>query len=236
VLIMQDPPNQPPVAFISASPITVLVGKTSAPLSVDLDAGTSYDPEGGELEFAFDRNGDGSFDPFDIASFNSFTFTNPGVYYPGVRVKDDAGNITQANAMVNVYRISPTVRETGLTLISPTAITALQSSNSRHIGIAYYDSVSDDLRFMVSADQTGDSWLQSYVVDSLGAEWISFQQGQSQFNMAYTATATSFQGQPERRFKLQCKRYRRQHGRRRGRLLFLRQYHRQAGGRVLQLD
>lgn len=187
VLVQGDPIDQAPVVLLQPSEPIQLLGKTSAPLTIHLDASGSYDPEGGALSYSWDLYGTGSFSGFAPGPNISveYKFDTPGVFNPAVKVQDEAGNISQAGVTVSAYQLSPSAIETGFTQANTTSIAALQSSLSRRIGVAYYDSGNDDLRFMRSADQLGNSWLPSYVVDSNGGEWMSLAQGVSQFNLAY---------------------------------------------------
>lgn len=80
--------NLPPVAVISASPLSGF-----APLTVAFDGSASSDPENAALSYTweFGINGAGS----DIVA-PSFTYTLPGTYTVVLTVEDDFGNLGQA--------------------------------------------------------------------------------------------------------------------------------------------
>ncbi|MEZ5336897.1 MAG: PKD domain-containing protein [bacterium] len=186
VLVQGAPVNQPPVVLLSAKESDVLCGTGDASLQQQLDASASYDPEGGNLQYAFDTLGTGSFSAFGPDPLSALHFyTDPGTYFPAVRVLDEAGNITESHVAVQVRRLAPQLLESGNTLANTISIAAVEISSHQRIGIASYDSVNDDLRFNVSTDQTGLSWQPGYVVDANGGEWMSLAQGVSQFNLAY---------------------------------------------------
>jgi len=75
--------NTPPIARFTASP-----SSGNAPLVVQFDASSSSDPDGDNLVFAWDLDGDGVFD--DSSQVNpSFTYTLGGSYGVQLRVTDD---------------------------------------------------------------------------------------------------------------------------------------------------
>jgi hypothetical protein len=187
VLVQEEPIDQAPVVHLQPSDYVQLLGKSTAPLSISLSAGGSYDPEGGSLSYAWDLFGTGSFSGFtpDVNISVQYSFDAPGVYAPAVRVQDEAGNISQASCVVSAYQYSPSVPETGITMAGATSIAALQSTLSPYIGVAYYDSGNDDLLFTRSIDMFGNYWSPPIIVDANGGEWMSLAQGVSQFNMAY---------------------------------------------------
>jgi len=76
--------NLSPVALFTASAI-----EGEAPLTIELDASLSQDPDGDQLEFLWDLD-DGSF--AERIGFEH-TFEEPGVYCVSLRVRDDQGNV-----------------------------------------------------------------------------------------------------------------------------------------------
>jgi len=185
VMVQNDPPNQSPVAFLSVNDPITFSGKDGTANPVTLEAAASYDPEGGSLLYAFDPEGDGSHGSFGASSSSTINYTSPGLYQATVYVQDAAGNEDSCSVQVEVRRITPRILEIARMMNGTTAIAALTDALSARVGIAYYDTNNDDLRFAVSTDQAGTNWMQSYIVDPNGAEWISMVQGSSQFNIAF---------------------------------------------------
>jgi uncharacterized delta-60 repeat protein len=92
-------PNEQTSAFVArflgnAAPTAVLSAAATATAGapVTLDAGGSSDPEGEPLRYAFDLDGNGSFE-FDGGAnpFAATSFSAPGTYTVGVRVTDPRG-------------------------------------------------------------------------------------------------------------------------------------------------
>lgn len=80
-------PNRPPVAALSARPMS-----GTAPLTVALSAAASEDPDGRVLTARFDWEGDGTFDTdFSDALDVTHTYVAPGEYRPEVEVRDADG-------------------------------------------------------------------------------------------------------------------------------------------------
>jgi len=77
--------NQPPVASATASPTS-----GPAPLAVNFDGSGSTDPEGAQLTFAWDLDGDTQFDD-STAVTPTFTYAQPGTYSARLRVTDPQG-------------------------------------------------------------------------------------------------------------------------------------------------
>ena len=77
--------NQAPTARISASPTT-----GNAPLTVTFNGAGSTDPEGGQLSYSWDLNGDGTFGDA-TAPTTSYTYSSSGTYQARLRVTDDQG-------------------------------------------------------------------------------------------------------------------------------------------------
>jgi len=102
--------NQPPVAVVAVSP-----GYGPSPLPVTLDASASTDPEGGALEFTW-HFGDGT--PSVTGAVVSHVFAAdkgvPTRFEPMVEVRDAAGNVSIATAIVSVNNTPPVVSITSL--------------------------------------------------------------------------------------------------------------------------
>jgi glucose/arabinose dehydrogenase len=93
--------NQSPTASIAANPTT-----GSAPLTVQFDGTGSADPEGGALTYAWDLDGDGSYDD-GTAQQVSFTYNTPGTYTAGLRVTDPQGASGTASVTITVGNTPP---------------------------------------------------------------------------------------------------------------------------------
>lgn len=98
VTITVTPPNQPPVAALTATPDTGVVQ-----LDVLLDAGGSTDADGTIVKYEWDPNGDGTFE-LDTGTTSSvnYLYSTIGVYNPAVRVTDDDGDTGVASVPVTV--------------------------------------------------------------------------------------------------------------------------------------
>ena len=90
---VREPPNQPPVAVIRASPTA-----GEAPLTVNFDGSGSYDPDGRVVSYKWSF-GDGS--GGDGVS-TSHTFSNPGTYTVVLTVTDDKGATGKDTISINV--------------------------------------------------------------------------------------------------------------------------------------
>jgi glucose/arabinose dehydrogenase len=77
--------NQPPVAVATANPTS-----GAAPLTVSFNGSGSSDPDGDPITYAWDLDGDGSFDD-STAAQPTFTYTQSGTYTARLRVTDSPG-------------------------------------------------------------------------------------------------------------------------------------------------
>jgi glucose/arabinose dehydrogenase/PKD repeat protein len=92
--------NQPPTAVIQATPTS-----GPAPLTVQFSGSGSSDPEGTQLTYAWDLDGDGAYDDATGVS-TSRTYTAPGNVTVGLRVTD-AGNATGTDTQVIAVSNTP---------------------------------------------------------------------------------------------------------------------------------
>jgi hypothetical protein len=132
----------PPVARLDVGP-----RQTRPGVVVTLDARASSDSDGRVLAYAFDTDGDGSFDrDTGAAGVTTTVFTAPGAYRVGVRVSDEAGLtgaaffdvrivaasnvvIGQGAAAVFEPRQATRSRSVKLLLTPPSAASAVRISN-----------------------------------------------------------------------------------------------------------
>jgi glucose/arabinose dehydrogenase len=93
--------NQPPTASIVAQPTT-----GSAPLVVQFNGQGSSDPEGGALTYAWDLDGDGTYND-GTSSQASWTYTASGTYTARLRVTDPQGASGTASQTITVGNTPP---------------------------------------------------------------------------------------------------------------------------------
>jgi glucose/arabinose dehydrogenase len=93
--------NQPPTASIVAQPTA-----GSPPLTVQFDGRGSSDPEGGALTYAWDLDGDGSYDD-GTSSQASWTYTASGTYTVRLQVTDPQGVKGTASQTITVGNTPP---------------------------------------------------------------------------------------------------------------------------------
>ncbi|RKT79346.1 carbohydrate binding protein with CBM6 domain [Terracoccus luteus] len=98
--------NKAPQAAISANPIS----SSTAPLTVTFDGSASVDPEGEELTYDWDFNGDGTFDATGVTA--SYTYTELGRYSARLRVTDPEGKVGLISTSISVGNVAPTVNIT----------------------------------------------------------------------------------------------------------------------------
>ena len=94
--------NQPPAAELAANPTS-----GSAPLTVELDASGSTDPDpGAALSFAWDLDDDGDFDDGTGAEL-THELTEPGSHRVSVEVSDELGASDRASTVIDVDNEPP---------------------------------------------------------------------------------------------------------------------------------
>lgn len=84
----------------------------SSPVTVTATAGDADDP-GLPLDYAFDLDGDGTFEVTNTTGVAIHTYADDGVYAVDVRVTDDDGAVTTGSIDVTVDNVAPTVRIVG---------------------------------------------------------------------------------------------------------------------------
>jgi cytochrome c len=91
------------------STATVTGGDGVAPVTAQF-AATATDPDGHAVTYAWDLNGDGTFET--NGATGSFTYTTPGVYAPVLRVTDAFGGSVTRTLVANVYaaQLDPNAR------------------------------------------------------------------------------------------------------------------------------
>jgi glucose/arabinose dehydrogenase len=95
--------NKSPQARFTATPDS----SSSAPLEVEFDASASSDPEGGDLTYEWDVDGDGTFDLEGVTA--SHTYTELGSYTARLRVTDPEGKFTLTSRTISVGNQAPEV-------------------------------------------------------------------------------------------------------------------------------
>jgi PKD repeat protein len=97
-IIIVEPPNQPPVAGFSFSPIRGLY-----PLSVTFDASVSFDPDGQIVQYEWDFGGEQT----GSGQVVTYTFPEKGIYTVILTVYDDDGDSATASGTVEVLGLLP---------------------------------------------------------------------------------------------------------------------------------
>ncbi len=94
--------------------VNVTADKTSgpAPLTVQFDPAGTSDPDGGELTYAWDFDGDGTTDSTE-ESPQSHTYDTPGQYSASLSVTDETGLTGVASVVITSGNTAPTVTVTG---------------------------------------------------------------------------------------------------------------------------
>ncbi|WP_395245757.1 PQQ-dependent sugar dehydrogenase [Agromyces sp. MMS24-K17] len=95
--------NKAPQARFTATPGS----SSAAPVEVKFDASTSTDPEGGALTYAWDIDGDGTFE-YEGATA-THTYTELGAYTARLRVTDAGGKYSLTSKVVSVGNQAPAV-------------------------------------------------------------------------------------------------------------------------------
>ncbi|WP_286308143.1 PQQ-dependent sugar dehydrogenase [Agromyces mangrovi Wang et al. 2018] len=95
--------NKSPTAVIAADPIS----SSTAPLEVQFDGSGSSDPEGAELTYDWDFDGDGVFDASGVEA--STTYTELAQYTVRLRVTDPSGRTGITSSAITVGNVAPTL-------------------------------------------------------------------------------------------------------------------------------
>ncbi len=95
--------NKAPQARFTATPTS----SSQAPLEVTFDASTSSDPEGDDLTYAWDVDGDGTFDAEGVRT--THTYTEIGAYTARLRVTDASGKFSLTSRVISVGNQAPEV-------------------------------------------------------------------------------------------------------------------------------
>lgn len=87
------------------SPIASIGADTTngyAPLTVNFNSSSSYDPDGQVVLYEWDWNEDGVWDEQTTLPYSSHTFNDPGHYYVWVRVTDNSGDTSKIDLQIVV--------------------------------------------------------------------------------------------------------------------------------------
>jgi PKD repeat protein len=93
--------NQPPIAGAQASP-----SSGGVPLTVAFDGSGSSDPDGDQIGYAWDLDGDGQYDD-STASTPSRTYTQIGSYIIGLKVTDSQGASATTTVAISAGNTAP---------------------------------------------------------------------------------------------------------------------------------
>ncbi|MGO1235410.1 PQQ-dependent sugar dehydrogenase [Microbacterium gubbeenense] len=97
------PDNKTPQASFAVSEES----SSDAPLTVDFDASATVDPDGDELTYEWDLDGDGEFEATGITA--SHTYEELGAYSARLRVTDEAGKFSATSRVISVGNQAPEV-------------------------------------------------------------------------------------------------------------------------------
>jgi len=156
-ITVQGSGGQPPVAQLSAIPEQAAPGT-----EVVLHGGGSSDPEGGDLTYSFDPEGDGSFLPPDTDVSLNWTYTRLGEHQPALRVFDEDGQFDDAQASLEVTlgSLEKQVIDQQTGTVAAGNYVGLVIAGGRP-GVAYYDSSAElgmTLRWVCAKDAAGSEW------------------------------------------------------------------------------
>ncbi|WP_232531774.1 PQQ-dependent sugar dehydrogenase [Microbacterium halophytorum] len=97
------PNNKTPQASFTVSEES----SSEAPLTVDFDASATVDPDGDELTYEWDLDGDGEFEATGVTA--SHTYDELGAYSARLRVTDDGGKFSATSQVISVGNQAPEV-------------------------------------------------------------------------------------------------------------------------------
>ncbi|WP_233571530.1 PQQ-dependent sugar dehydrogenase [Cellulomonas triticagri] len=95
--------NKAPRAAFTATPTS----SSTAPLTVEFDASASSDPEGSDLTYEWDVDGDGTFDATGVTA--EHTYTEIKAYTARLKVTDPEGKFTLTSRVISVGNQAPEV-------------------------------------------------------------------------------------------------------------------------------
>ncbi|MCD6282137.1 PQQ-binding-like beta-propeller repeat protein [bacterium] len=161
IYALDDGPNTPPQADVSASPV-----EGDASLTVSFDASASYDPDGSVIEYRWDWDEGwykGSFFSSGENPLVSHEFEEGGEYRCRLHAIDDKGAIGEASIDILVHGW-------GLRTIDwkggAGRYCSLEVVNGSP-AISYYGN--GDLKYVRASDASGGSWDDPVTVDGAGA-------------------------------------------------------------------
>lgn len=111
-----NPANQLPQALLAASPLS-----GDLPLLVDFDASGSSDPDGSILDYAWDFDGNGTYEEFSDGPQVSHSYSTPGLRLVRVRVTDN--DLARATATLQI-NVTPPGNASPIALCTPALIGA----------------------------------------------------------------------------------------------------------------
>ncbi|MEK7528780.1 MAG: lamin tail domain-containing protein, partial [Patescibacteria group bacterium] len=91
--------NNPPIVIIEQQSGTETLGE--APLSINVTAGSSYDPDGDAITFFWDF-GDGTI--YEKENPPAHTYLQPGTYQLSLRVEDAIGAVSESSIAINALQ------------------------------------------------------------------------------------------------------------------------------------
>jgi len=162
-------PNEPPVARLTADPLS-----GEAPLTVNFDAGGSTDPESLPLAFEWDWEGDGTYDfssgPVATAQH---VYAGAGDFNATMRVTDSAFQSDTASVLISVSEAG--APEWHISVLDGLSDDASYSASLAEINgrpaVTYCGFEPYEFRYIRALDAVGQNWAAPIVLDTDGGDW-----------------------------------------------------------------
>jgi hypothetical protein len=159
--------NLPPVALLTLNTDKAYMGELDPSDDIVFDARASYDPEDGQLEYAWDTEGTGIFSAYASgAKMLVKSYTSPGIYQATVRVRDAQGMVAESSRQVSVYRYKHyTIDDAFIDSYFFSLIAA-----GGFPAVCFYDWTNGDLRYYraISAFPLSPTEWTGYAIETVG--------------------------------------------------------------------
>jgi PKD repeat protein len=166
------PQSDYPVAQVSATPISGY-----APLTVQLSAAGSHDPDGGIVTYLWDL-GDST---TSVMPDPATMYTVPGTYTAVLTVTDDEGLSSTASVRITVQDSTPA---------APAQLSARAVSKTQ-INLKWTDMATNEAGFYVERSTNGGAWTR---IAALGANSTGYSSNGLTANTSYSYRVQSFNG------------------------------------------
>ncbi len=145
--------NLPPVAALKTEVTTYYLGETGS-VSISFDASDSYDPDGSNLSYNFDPEGDGSFEDNLTDPTYDFVYEQSGVFLAALKVVDERGDYDYASLLITIYIFSPLTLDSTGTVGSDLSAAVINGNPA----VSYRDNTNGSLKFIRALNPSGTSW------------------------------------------------------------------------------